>query len=60
MDESDFEGSHILERLASLNLVDEFFQAIDSDNLDEVESMMEHAGFNEETIQSVLRQIDDP
>jgi hypothetical protein len=57
MDEEDFEGSHILERLASLNLVDEFFQAIDSDNFEEVENMLEHAGIDEDTIASVLKQM---
>lgn len=57
MDEDDFEGSVVLERLASLNLVDEFFQAIDADNFDEVESMLEHAGIDDETIESILKQM---
>lgn len=59
MDEEDFEGSQILERLASLNLVDEFFGAIDSDNFEEVESILEHAGIDEETIARVLKQMSD-
>lgn len=59
MDEEDFEGSHILERLASLNLVDEFFHAIDSDNFKEVENMLEHAGIDDDSIAKVLKQMTD-
>jgi len=57
MDESDFEGSLILEKLSTLGLYDEFFEAVDSDNLEEVTLILEDAGIDEETIDFVLKKI---
>lgn len=57
MDESDFEGSLILEKLTTLGLYDEFFKAIDSDNLDEVTLILEDAGIDEEAIDFVLKKM---
>lgn len=59
MTEEDFEGSLILERLASIGLKEEFFDAIDSDNMSEIISMMEEANIDEDSVRSVLKQIKD-
>lgn len=59
MDELDFEGTLILEKLASMNLVDDFFEAIDADNLHEVETLLRQADIDDETIEEVLRQIEE-
>lgn len=59
MDESDFEGSIILEKLASVNLLDDFFEAIDSDNMKEVVSLLRQAEIDDETIDEVLSQIEE-
>ncbi len=53
----DFEGSLVLEKLASLNLVDDFYEAIDSDNIDEVMAILESAEIDDETIEIVLKKI---
>lgn len=59
MDEADFEGSLVLERLAEINKVDEFFDAIDSDNLGKVTSLMRKAGLDAATIQEVVQRIQE-
>ena len=33
MDETDFEGTLVLEQLAAIDRVDEFFEAIDADDV---------------------------
>lgn len=57
MDESDFEGSLILEKLAAIDKADEFFEAIDSDDLDKVRSLMRKAKVDTETMNSVIQKI---
>lgn len=59
MDESDFEGSIILEKLAGLNLLDDFFEAIDSDNLKEVVALLKQAEIDDDTIDEVLNRIEE-
>jgi hypothetical protein len=59
MNEDDFEGSLVLEKLASLGLVDDFFDAIDSDDVGEMISLLREAGIDEETVQSIIRKISD-
>ena len=59
MNESDFEGSIILEKLAAIDLLEDFFEAVDSDNLVKVESMLREAEVDDDTIEEVLRQIQD-
>ncbi len=53
----EFEGSLVLEKLASLNLVDDFYEAVDSDNIDEIVSILESADIDDETIEIVLKKI---
>jgi iron uptake system EfeUOB component EfeO/EfeM len=57
MDESDFDGTLVLERLAEIGKVDDFFEAIDSDDLSKAKSLMKRANVDLETIQIVLKKI---
>lgn len=34
MDKDEFEGSRVLEMLAKVNLLDDFYEAIDEENID--------------------------
>ena len=40
MDESDFEGTLVFKKLAEINKVGVFFEAIDSNDFDEAQSLM--------------------
>lgn len=57
MDESDFEGTLVLERLAEIGQVDAFFEAIDSDDFDRAKSLMKRARIDSETIAVVLKKM---
>ncbi|MGE9745587.1 hypothetical protein [Bdellovibrio bacteriovorus] len=57
MDESDFEGTLVLERIAEINKIDEFFEALDSDDFDRARALMRRAGVDGETIMMVLRKM---
>lgn len=57
MDESDFEGTLVLEKLAEIGKVDSFFEAIDSDDFDKARKLMLKAGLDSRTIQMVLNKM---
>ncbi len=57
MDDSDFEGSRILERLAEIGKVDDFFEAVDSDDFVRAKVIMDLAGLDEDTIAVVLSKL---
>ena len=59
MDDSDFEGSLVLERLAETGGVDAFLRAVDADDFDRARALMESAGLDDETIAVVLRKMQD-
>ena len=59
MDETDFEGTLVLEKLATRGLVEEFFEAIDADDFGRATSLMKKAGVDSETIQIVLILMSD-
>ncbi len=59
MDESDFEGTLVLERLAEIGQVEDFFDAIDSDDFDRARSLMKKAKLDAETIDMVLKKMND-
>lgn len=59
MSESQFEGTLVLERLAEIGKVEEFFDAIDSDNFSEAKVLMETAGIDVPTIKLVLQKMAD-
>ena len=60
MDERDFEGTLVLEQLARIDKVDEFMDAVDSDDFDRAAALMRDAGIEEATISIVLRKMSDP
>lgn len=59
MEESDFEGTLVLEKLAEISKVDDFFEAIDADNFKKAMQLMKKAGVDAETIQIVLKKMAD-
>ena len=59
MEERDFEGTLVLERLASIGRVEEFFDAIDSDDLERASRLMKKAKVDAPTIAMVLKKMAD-
>ena len=60
MDERDFEGTLVLEKLARIDKVDEFFEAVDSDDPERASALMRSAGIDTKTIAIVLKKMADP
>jgi hypothetical protein len=59
MDESDFEGTLVLEQLAEIGRVEDFFDAIDSDDVPRATSLMKRAKISASTIAIVVRKMED-
>ena len=59
MSDSKFEGTLVLEKLAEINQVDAFFEAIDSDDFGKAKSLMKKANIDNETINIVLQKMND-
>ena len=59
MDDSDFEGTLVLEQLAAIDQVDEFFEAIDSDDVDRAKTLMRRAGVDAATMAIVVRKMEE-
>lgn len=57
MDESDFEGTLVLEKLAEIGEVDAFFDAVDADDTQAAASLMRRANIDARTIAIVLRKM---
>jgi hypothetical protein len=57
MDESDFEGTLVLEKLAEIGKVDAFFESIDSDEFDKATDLMRQARIDSESIAIVLQKM---
>jgi len=57
MDESDFEGTLVLEQLAAIDKVDDFFDAIDSDDPERAVRLMRKASVDAATIDIVVRKM---
>jgi len=55
--EESFEGTIVLEQLASAGLFDDFFEAIDSDDFERARSLMEEADIDASTIASVVKMM---
>jgi hypothetical protein len=53
----EYEGSLILEQLTEHGLVDDFLEAIDSDDINKVVSILRKAGVEDSTIKLVLEEI---
>ena len=60
MDESDFEGTLVLEKLSRIDKVEEFMDAADDADLKRAQALMEKAGIDPETIAIVLQKMADP
>ena len=58
MDESDFEGTLVLEQLAAIGKVDDFFEAIDSDDVGRAVALMRRADVDAATIATVVRKME--
>lgn len=59
MDETDFEGTVVLEQLAAIGKVEDFFDAIDADDVERAASLMRRAKVDARTIAIVIRKIED-
>lgn len=59
MDENDFEGTFVLEKLGAIGKVDAFFDAVDSDDFDRAKSLMQQARLDSATIAVVLKKMRD-
>ncbi len=58
MDESDFEGTLVLERLAEIGKVEEFFDAIDEDDTARAARLMRKAKLDAATIALVIKKME--
>lgn len=58
MDESDFEGTSVLEQLAEVDLVEDFFDAIDSDDTERATRLMKRANVDPSTIALDVMKIE--
>jgi hypothetical protein len=59
MDDTDFEGTLVLEQLAAIDKVEEFFDAVDSDDVDRATLLMKRAKIDASTIAIVVRKIEE-
>jgi hypothetical protein len=59
MDESDFEGTLVLEQLAAIDKVDEFFEAIDADDVARAIALMRKADIDAPTIAIVVKKLEE-
>jgi len=58
MDDTDFEGTLVLEQLAAIDKVDEFFEAIDSDDVQRATALMKRAQVDASTIAIVIEKME--
>jgi hypothetical protein len=59
MDETDFEGTLVLEQLAAIGKVEDFFDAVDSDDVERATALMKRANVDAPTIAIVIRKIEE-
>jgi len=59
MDDSDFEGTLVLEQLAAIGKVEEFFDAIDEDDVQRATALMRRAKVDPATMAVVIRKIEE-
>jgi hypothetical protein len=59
MDDRDFEGTLVLEQLAAVGKVEEFFDAIDSDDVRRATALMKSADVDAATIATVIRKMEE-
>jgi hypothetical protein len=59
MDDTDFEGTLVLEQLAAVGKMEEFLDAIDSDDTQRATALMKRANVDPATIAIVIRKMED-
>jgi len=59
MDDTDFEGTLVLEQLAAIGKVEDFFDAIDSDDIQRATKLMKKANVDASTIATVIRKMEE-
>ena len=59
MDESEFEGTLVLEQLAAIGKVEEFFDAVDADDIRRAIQLMRSADIDASTIAIVVRRMEE-
>jgi hypothetical protein len=59
MEETDFDGTVVLERMAEINKLDDFWEAIDSDDFQAATRLMKRARIDDDTIAIVLKKMRD-
>ena len=57
MEEADFEGTLVLEKMVQVGKLDAFIEAIDSDDFAKAKALMRRAGIDGETIALVLEKM---
>jgi hypothetical protein len=57
MDDADFEGTLVLEQLAAIGKVEDFFDAVDSDDVERATALMKRAEVDAATIATVIRKM---
>jgi len=58
MDDTDFEGKLVLEQLAATDLIEDFFDAIDADDVERATVLMRTAKIDASTIAIVIRKME--
>ena len=58
MDNDDFEGTLVLEKLAESGRLEEFWEAVDTDDLETAEDLMLAVGLDRDTIDMVLERME--
>ena len=58
MEDKDFEGTLVLEQLAEIGMVDEFFEAIDADDVPRAVALMRRAKIDAATIAVVVKKME--
>ena len=59
MEEGDFEGTVVLEQLASAGLFEDFFEAIDADDVHRAKALMRAADVDASTIAIVVKKMEE-
>ena len=59
MDDADFEGTLVLEQLAAIGKVEDFFDAVDSDDVERATALMKRAEVDAATIATVIRKMEE-
>jgi len=58
MDETDFEGTLVLEQLAAIGRLEDFFEAIDADDVGRATRLMKEADVDAATIAVVIKKME--